>query len=102
MKLILVLALAGALHAQYSMFPAVRGTKEMVGAANNFEVEAGYRILQQGGNAVDAGVAAILAACVTDQDEWPTGAGAEWRGDGSGEGDGGVLQEASGGSVGAR
>jgi gamma-glutamyltranspeptidase/glutathione hydrolase len=39
----------------------------MVGAANNFEVEAGFRILTQGGNAVDAGVAAILAAAVTEQ-----------------------------------
>src|SRR5712691_9934735 len=50
-----------------TMFPPVRGTREMVGAANNFEVEAGFRILTQGGNAVDAGVAAILAAAVTEQ-----------------------------------
>lgn len=50
-----------------TMFPPVRGTREMVGAANNFEVEAGYRILTQGGNAVDAGVAAVLAAAVTEQ-----------------------------------
>jgi gamma-glutamyltranspeptidase / glutathione hydrolase len=49
------------------MFPAVRGTREMVAAANNFEVEAGYRLLTQGGNAVDAGVAAVLAASVTEQ-----------------------------------
>ena len=47
---------------QPTMFPPVRGTREMVAAANNFEVEAGYRMLMQGGNAVDAGVAAILAA----------------------------------------
>ena len=39
----------------------------MVGAANNFEVEAGFRILMAGGNAVDAGVAAALAASVTEQ-----------------------------------
>src|SRR5689334_16887649 len=50
-----------------TMFPPVRGTHEMVGAANNFEVEAGFRILTQGGNAVDAGVATILAASVTEQ-----------------------------------
>lgn len=62
-----LLALATLVHAQFSMFPAVRGTKEMVGAANNFEVEAGYRLLQAGGNAVDAGVAAVLAATVTEQ-----------------------------------
>jgi len=49
-----------------TMFPAVRGLHEMVGAANNFEVEAGYRILTQGGNAVDAGVASVLAASVTE------------------------------------
>ena len=49
------------------MFPAVRGAREMVAAANNFEVEAGFRILSQGGNAVDAGVAAVLAAAVTEQ-----------------------------------
>jgi gamma-glutamyltranspeptidase/glutathione hydrolase len=39
----------------------------MVGAANNFEVEAGFRLLTQGGNAVDSGVAATLAASVTEQ-----------------------------------
>ncbi|HLJ50673.1 MAG TPA: gamma-glutamyltransferase family protein [Bryobacteraceae bacterium] len=49
-----------------TMYPAVRGMHEMVGAANNFEVEAGYRILTQGGNAVDAGVASVLAASVTE------------------------------------
>src|SRR5581483_11135095 len=49
-----------------TMFPAVRGVHEMVGAANNFEVEAGYRILTQGGNAVDAAVASPLAASVTE------------------------------------
>ena len=56
-----------------TMFPAVRASHEMVGAGNNFEVEAGYRILQQGGNAVDAGVAATLAAAVTEQDHFGLG-----------------------------
>lgn len=55
------------LAAQQTMFPPVRGTREMVGAANNFEVEAGFRLLAAGGNAVDAGVAAALAAAVTEQ-----------------------------------
>ncbi len=56
------------LHAQYptTMAPPVRATHDMVAAANNFEVEAGYRILTQGGNAVDAGVASVLAASVTE------------------------------------
>jgi gamma-glutamyltranspeptidase / glutathione hydrolase len=56
-----------------TMFPQVRASHEMVGAGNNFEVEAGYRILQQGGNAVDAGVAATLAAAVTEQDHFGLG-----------------------------
>jgi gamma-glutamyltranspeptidase / glutathione hydrolase len=51
-----------------TMFPAVRATHYMIGAGNSMEVEAGYRMLEHGGNAVDAGVAAILAATVTEQD----------------------------------
>lgn len=50
------------------MFPPVRGTRQMIGAGNNLSVEAGYRILEQGGNAVDAAVAAVLTATVTEQD----------------------------------
>ncbi|HBY63795.1 MAG TPA: hypothetical protein DEH78_28555, partial [Solibacterales bacterium] len=75
MRFLLFLATAGVLSAQYwtSMFPPVRGTREMVGAANNQEVEAGYRILTQGGNAVDAGVAAVLAAGVTEQSRFGLG-----------------------------
>ncbi|MCS6953900.1 MAG: gamma-glutamyltransferase, partial [Bryobacteraceae bacterium] len=63
------LALLGpeCLPAQSTMIWPVRGAREMVVAANNFEAEAGYRILLQGGNAVDAGVAAVLAAAVTEQ-----------------------------------
>src|SRR6202171_783075 len=49
-----------------TMFPPVRGTHELVAAANNFEVEAGYRILTQGGNAVDATAASVLTAAVTE------------------------------------
>jgi len=56
-----------------TMFPHVRGTREMVAAANNFEVEAGWRILAQGGNAIDAGVAAVLAAAVTEQSRFGLG-----------------------------
>ncbi|MBI1790940.1 MAG: gamma-glutamyltransferase, partial [Acidobacteria bacterium] len=68
-RVILLPVMAAALCAQVrpTMFPPVRGTREMVGAANNFEVEAGFRILTQGGNAVDAGVATVLAAAVTEQ-----------------------------------
>jgi gamma-glutamyltranspeptidase / glutathione hydrolase len=64
---------ADAQQPKTTMFPAVRASHEMVAAGNNFEVEAGYRILQQGGNAVDAGVAATLAALVTEQDHFGLG-----------------------------
>lgn len=62
-----LLALTPVFAQTRTMFPYVRGTREMVGAANNFEVEAGFRLLVAGGNAVDAGVAATLAAAVTEQ-----------------------------------
>ena len=76
MKRLLALAIFTAvLSAQTrpTMFPPVRGTHEMVGAANNFEVEAGFRLLTQGGNAVDAGVASVLAASVTEQSRFGLG-----------------------------
>src|SRR6266853_5301630 len=67
-RLLLLTAVAAALSAQTrpTMFPPVRGTHELVAAANNFEVEAGYRILTQGGNAVDATAASVLTAAVTE------------------------------------
>jgi len=55
------------------MFPSVRGLHEMVGSCNNFEVDAGMRILAEGGNAVDAGVATTLAAGVTELDHFGLG-----------------------------
>jgi gamma-glutamyltranspeptidase / glutathione hydrolase len=67
-RLLLLTGLVSAASlAAATMFPPVRGLKEMVGAANNQEVEAGYRLLMEGGNAVDAGVAATFAAAVTEQ-----------------------------------
>src|SRR5437764_14651231 len=76
MKRLLALAIFTAVlsaQTRHTMFPPVRGTHEMVGAANNFEVEAGFRILTQGGNAVDAGVATVLAAAVTEQSRFGLG-----------------------------
>src|SRR5579864_3408677 len=67
------LALPLVAQVRRTMFPPVRGTREMVGAANNLEVEAGFRILTEGGNAVDAGVAAVLAAAVTEQSRFGLG-----------------------------
>ena len=55
------------------LFPEVRAQHEMVGGGNNFVVNAGLRILHAGGNAVDAGVAAVLAAAVTEEDHFSMG-----------------------------
>src|SRR5271166_6156376 len=59
--------------AQHTIFPPVLGTRQMVAAANNLEVEAGFRMLERGGNAVDAGVAATLTAAVTEQSRFGLG-----------------------------
>ena len=55
------------------MFPPVRGTQFMVGGGNNLVVAAGTRMLDKGGNAVDAGVASTLAASVTELDHFGIG-----------------------------
>ena len=74
-RLALALFSAATLSAQskLTMFPPVRGMHEMVGSCNNFEVDAGMRILAEGGNAVDAGVATTLAAGVTELDHFGLG-----------------------------
>lgn len=46
--------------------PVVRGRRGVVAGGHPLSVEAGMRILQQGGNATDAGVATILAASVIE------------------------------------
>src|SRR6266852_4137011 len=69
----LLFSACSALAQPHTMFPPVRGTHEMIGAGNSMEVEAGYRILEQGGNAVDAGVASVLTAAVTEQDHFGLG-----------------------------
>lgn len=56
-----------------TMFPQVRTMHAMVAGGNNFVTEAGLRILHEGGNAVDAGVAAMLAAAVTEEDHFSMG-----------------------------
>ncbi len=49
----------------HSYRPPVMGTTHMVCAGHYLAAAAGYRILEQGGNAVDAGVAAGIAINVT-------------------------------------
>jgi len=46
--------------------PVVRGRRGVVAGGHPLSVEAGMRVLQRGGNAVDAGVATILAASVIE------------------------------------
>src|SRR5215831_10356172 len=46
--------------------PVVRGKRGAVAAGTPLAAEAGLRLLEQGGNAVDAGCAAILAASVIE------------------------------------
>src|SRR6476620_2418037 len=46
--------------------PEILGTHGIVAAGRHYSVAAGVRILQQGGNAVDAGVAATFAAAVCE------------------------------------
>jgi gamma-glutamyltranspeptidase / glutathione hydrolase len=48
------------------MRPEILGTHGIVAAGRHYSVAAGVRILQQGGNAVDAGVASVLAASVCE------------------------------------
>ena len=46
--------------------PVVRGRRGVVAGGHPLSVEAGLRVLRQGGNATDAGVAAVLAASVIE------------------------------------
>jgi gamma-glutamyltranspeptidase / glutathione hydrolase len=49
-----------------TMKPDVLGTHGIVAGGRHYSVSAGVRILQQGGNAIDAGVATVLAASVCE------------------------------------
>jgi len=71
--LALLLALPLVAQNPHTMFPSVRGLHEMVGGGNNLVAEAGFRIMEKGGNAVDAGVASVLVAAVTEQDHFGLG-----------------------------
>ena len=49
-----------------TMRPEILGTHGIVAAGRHYSVAAGVRILQQGGNAIDAGVASVFAASVVE------------------------------------
>lgn len=68
---IVVLCVAACLSGQRKEFDrparqAARGTHGAVAAGSEFATEAGMRLYYQGGNAVDAGVAAMFAAATTE------------------------------------
>ena len=70
-KLLVFLAIASIGGAQskrddHPMRQAVRGTHGAVAAGSEYATEAGMRTYYHGGNAVDAGVAAMFAASVTE------------------------------------
>jgi gamma-glutamyltranspeptidase/glutathione hydrolase len=51
---------------QAPLRPEVRASHGVVAAGRTFTVEAGARLLASGGNAIDAGVASVLAAAVVE------------------------------------
>src|SRR5438034_3800577 len=70
-----LLAAAAALSAQdptrvgptrETMRPEILGTRAIVAGGRHYSVSAGVRILEQGGNAIDAGVATVFAASVVE------------------------------------
>src|SRR5262245_23309931 len=65
--LAIVMLLSSSIVPQAETFrPVVRGKRGAVAAGQPLTAEAGMRLLQQGGNAVDAGCAAILAGSVIE------------------------------------
>ncbi|MFM9955136.1 MAG: gamma-glutamyltransferase family protein [Opitutaceae bacterium] len=51
---------------QQTMRPEIVGQRGIVAAGRHYSVSAGVRILEQGGNAIDAGVATVFAAAVVE------------------------------------
>jgi len=75
-----LLALGGVLLPSFSsaattLKPLVAGRRGVVAAGHPLVAEAGLRILEKGGNAVDAGVASVFAASVVEMMSF--GAGGE-------------------------
>ena len=53
---------------QSALRPTIMGTRHVVAAGHYLAAEAGFEILEAGGNAIDAGVGAGLALCVVQSD----------------------------------
>ena len=70
LALVVPLALEGAT----TLKPLVFGKRGVVAAGHPLVAEAGLRILQKGGNSVDAGVATVFAAAVVEMDGFGWGA----------------------------
>jgi gamma-glutamyltranspeptidase/glutathione hydrolase len=62
-----------ALDSGDTFYPVVRGRRGAVVGGNSFTAQAGFRLLVAGGNAIDAGVAMVLAAAVTEFDSYGFG-----------------------------
>src|ERR1019366_2165178 len=58
---------ASAATSARTLKPLVMGTRGVVAAGTPLVAEAGLRILEKGGNAIDAGVATVFAAGVVEQ-----------------------------------
>ncbi|MSU25619.1 MAG: gamma-glutamyltranspeptidase [Opitutus sp.] len=56
----------GAPRREPTMRPEIVGQRGIVGGGRHYSVHAGTRILEQGGNAIDAGVATVFAAAVVE------------------------------------
>ncbi len=74
---LLVIAFAAIVITPFSqgatLKPQVMGRRGIVAAGHPLVAEAGFRIMQKGGNAVDAGVASVFAAGVVEQGSFGLG-----------------------------
>src|SRR5260370_41332838 len=59
--------------------PVIRGKRGTVAGGNPLALEAGLRMLEAGGDAVDAGVAGVLAASVAEFSRFCVGGGTATR-----------------------
>ncbi|PYQ23170.1 MAG: hypothetical protein DMF79_04440, partial [Acidobacteria bacterium] len=64
--LLLAVLMAPPLPAAQTMRAEVNARHHVIAGGRHFAVEAGMRIFREGGNAFDAGAAAVLAASVTE------------------------------------